>query len=169
MLDRDKEGEYNADYSCRNGRSDMRLSTKGRYGFRALLQLALSYGRGPVHLKHIAAKQQISLKYLEQLIASLMAAGFVKSIRGAKGGYLLTRPPHEISLSEVFQALEGSLAPVECVDDVGVCQRANFCVTRDVWKEMKEALDKVLGPLTLKDLVERHKKKTAEQKLMYYI
>ena len=147
----------------------MRLSTKGRYGFRALLELALSYGQGPVHLKDIAAKQQISLKYLEQLIASLRAAGFVKSIRGAKGGYLLTRPPQEISLSEVFQALEGSLAPVACVDDAGACLRANFCVTRDVWKEMKEALDKVLGPLTLKDLVEKHREKTKPQELMYYI
>ncbi len=147
----------------------MRLSTKARYGFRALLQLALCYGQGPVHLKDIAQKQQISLKYLEQLIAGLRAAGCVKSIRGAKGGYLLTRPPQEIKLSEIFQALEGSLAPVECVDDAGACLRAKFCVTRDVWKEMKQALDGVLGPLTLKDLVERHKKKTTTQDLMYYI
>lgn len=148
---------------------NMRLSTKSRYGARALLQLALFYGRGPVHLKEIAKKQQISLKYLEQLIASLKAAGLVKSVRGAKGGYLLSRPPEEIPLIEVFQVLEGSLAPVECVEDAKTCERAGSCATRDVWKDMKEALDKVLDPLTLKDLVQKHRKKTTPPELMYYI
>jgi Rrf2 family protein len=169
ILDRDLCGQYNTPYFCRNGMVNMRLSTKSRYGARALLQLALAYGQGPVHLKEIAQKQQISIKYLEQLIASLKAAGIVKSVRGAKGGDLLSRPPEEIGLSEIFLVLEGSLAPVECVDDAEVCERADFCATREVWKQIKECLDKVLGPLTLKDLVERHREKTKPQELMYYI
>ena len=116
----------------------MKLSTRGRYGTRALLELALHHGKGPVPLKDIAQSQQISLPYLEHLITPLIAGGIVWSIRGARGGVSLARPPEEIRLSEVMQLLEGSIALVECVNDPKYCSRSDFCVTRDIWGELKK-------------------------------
>lgn len=147
----------------------MRLSTKGRYGVRVLLDLALR-GGGTVPLKDIARSQQISLLYLEHLIAPLVAAGIVKSTRGPRGGIRLARPPHEIRLSQVVELLEGPMTPVECVDDPRSCPRANFCVTRDVWAELKKAIKGVLESKTLQDLVDMQKtKKPASTEEMYYI
>ena len=137
----------------------MKLSTKGRYGLRALLDLALHRGEGLVLLKDIARRQEVSLPYLEHLIAPLIAAGLVKSTRGARGGVLLLKPPSEIKLGEVVQLLEGSIAPVDCVNDPELCHRSSFCVTRDIWVEMKEAMSRVLDSTTLQDLVERQKQK----------
>ena len=147
----------------------MRLSTKGQYGTRALLELALHCGEGPVQLKDIALRQDISLHYLEHLITPLITAGLVRSIRGARGGVLLARPPQEIKLSEVIQLLEVSIAPVECVSDPKRCSRSDLCVTRDVWSELKKAIDGVLESTTLQDLVERQKKKERPEEAMYYI
>ncbi|MFW6105203.1 MAG: RrF2 family transcriptional regulator [Chloroflexota bacterium] len=147
----------------------MKLSTKGRYGLRALLDLALYQGEGLVLLKDIARRQEVSLPYLEHLIAPLIAAGVVKSTRGARGGVLLLKPPSEIKLSEVIQLLEGSITPVDCVNNPALCHRATFCVTRDIWVEMKEAMSQVLDSTTLQDLVERQKRKGRPEEMMYYI
>ena len=147
----------------------MKLSTKGRYGTRALLDLAFHQGEGPVLLKDIAQRQQISLRYLEHLIAPLIAGGIVRSSRGAKGGVWLARPPEEVRLSEVMQLLEGSIAPVECVNDPGICSRSELCVTRDIWGELKKAMNGVLESTTLQDLVEQQKRKERPEEMMYYI
>ena len=147
----------------------MKLSTKGRYGTRALLELALRQGEGPVQLKEIAKKQQISLPYLEHLVSPLIAGGIIRSIKGPRGGIYLAKTPEEIKLSEVMQLLEGSVALADCVNDPGTCDRSEFCVTRDIWSELKEAMEGVLGSTTLQDLVERHKKKEHPEPAMYYI
>ena len=147
----------------------MKLSTRGRYGTRALLELALHHGKGPVPLKDIAQSQQISLPYLEHLITPLIAGGIVWSIRGARGGVSLARPPEEIRLSEVLQLLEGSIALVECVNDPKYCSRSELCVTRDIWGELKKVMDGVLESTTLQDLVERQKKKRQSEEVMYHI
>lgn len=147
----------------------MRLSTKGRYGLRALLDLALHQGEGLVLLKDIARRQEVSLPYLEHLIAPLIAAGLVKSTRGSRGGLLLLRSPSEIRLSEIIQVLEGSIAPVECVNDPKVCHRSGLCVTRDIWIEMKMAMSQILDSTTLQDLVERQRQKGQIETAMYYI
>jgi Rrf2 family cysteine metabolism transcriptional repressor len=147
----------------------MKLSTKGRYGTRALLDVALHQEDSPVQLKVIAQRQQISLHYLEHIVAPLIAAGLLRSTRGAYGGVSLGKPPQEIVLSEVIQVLEGSITPVECVDDPNVCSRADICATRDVWTEVKEAMVGVLESVTLQDLVERQKGKQKLESAMYYI
>jgi len=137
----------------------MKLSTRGRYGLRALLDLAVHQGEGLVLLRDVARRQEVSLPYLEHLITPLVAAGLVKSTRGARGGVLLLRSPAEVKLSEVVQLLEGSIAPVDCVNDPKVCNRSASCVTRDIWIQMKEAMTQVLDSTTLQDLVERQRQK----------
>jgi Rrf2 family protein len=147
----------------------MKISTKGRYGTRALLDVALHQDDSPVQLKVIAQRQQISLHYLEHIVAPLIAAGLLRSTRGAYGGVSLGKPPQEIVLSEVIQVLEGSITPVECVDDPNVCSRADICATRDVWTDVKKAMAGVLESVTLQDLVERQKDKQKLASAMYYI
>ncbi len=147
----------------------MKLSTRGRYGTRALLELALHYREGPVPLKDIAQSQQISLQYLEHLITPLVAAGIIRSTPGARGGVWLARSPQEIKLSEVIGLLEGSIAPVECVNNPEICTRSELCVTRDIWSELKKAMNGVLESTTLQDLVERQKRKERSEEVMYYI
>ena len=146
----------------------MRLSTKGRYGARAMLDLALNSSEGPVLLREIAKRQEVSEKYLEHSISALRKAGLVRSIRGARGGYLLARLPSEIRLSQIMEVLEGSMAPAECVDDSQVCQRAQLCVTRDIWAKVKEATDNILESITLQDMVERQNKKNSNSKAIVY-
>lgn len=147
----------------------MKLSTRTRYGTRALLDLALHAGEGLVLLKDIARRQEVSLPYLEHLITPLIAAGLMKSTRGARGGVLLLKPPSEIKLSEVVQLLEGSMAPVDCVNNPKICPRSDLCVTRDIWSEMQRAMIHVLDSTTLQDLVERQKGKNGPKHRMYYI
>ena len=147
----------------------MKLSTRGRYGTRTLLELALHEGEGPILLKDIAQRQQISLSYLEHLITPLIAGGLVRSIRGAKGGVSLAKPPGEIRLSEVINLLEGSVAPSECVNNPEACNRSELCVTRDIWGELKKAMDGVLESTTLQDLVKRHRRKEQTETAMYHI
>ena len=137
----------------------MKLSTRTRYGTRALLDLARHQGDKLVQLKDIARRQNISLHYLEHIIAPLVGAGIVRSTRGARGGLQLTKRPGEIKLSEVVQLLEGTITPVDCVIDPESCTRSGFCVTREVWGEMKKAIDDTLKAITLQDLVEREKGK----------
>jgi Rrf2 family protein len=143
--------------------ASMKLSTKGRYGTRALMEMARHYGEGPLLLKNIAESQQISLQYLEHLIRPLVGAGIVKTTRGFKGGVWLGRPPSDIKLSETTRILEGDMSPVECIDNPETCTRSRTCATRDVWDEMKNAMYGVLDSTTLADLVKRQEIK--EQKL----
>jgi Rrf2 family cysteine metabolism transcriptional repressor len=147
----------------------MKLSTRGRYGVRALLDLAVHQGKGLVLLKDIAGRQEVSLAYLEHLITPLIAAGLVKSTRGARGGVLLLKPPSEIKLSEVIQLLEGSIGPVDCVNNPDICSRSAFCVTRDIWSEMRNAMSQVLDSTTLQDLIERQRRKGQAEAEMYHI
>jgi Rrf2 family protein len=147
----------------------LKLSTRTRYGTRALLELALHKGDEPVFLKDIARQQQISLPYLEHLIAPLIAGGVIRSTKGPKGGISLARKPGDIKLIEITQLLEGSMAPVECVDDPAACNRSEFCVTRDVWTQLKEVMEGVLESMTLQDLVEKQKSKGRKESSMYYI
>ncbi|MFC2045619.1 RrF2 family transcriptional regulator [Chloroflexota bacterium] len=147
----------------------MKISTRGRYGTRALLDLALQERVEPVMLKDIAHRQQISLRYLEQLINPLITAGMVKSTRGPKGGISLARHPEEIKLSDIIEIFEGSIVLVDCVNDPGDCPRSSHCVTRDIWIEIKKSISVVLDSTTLQDLVERQKKKDEPTGAMYYI
>jgi len=147
----------------------MKLSTRGRYGTRALLDLALHHGEEPVLLKDIAEREQISVRYLEHLITPLIAGGIVRTTRGAKGGVSLVKPPKEVKLSEIMQLLEGSVAPVECISSPGICSRSKLCVTRDIWGELKQAMDGILESTTLQDLVERQREKEQPEEAMYYI
>ena len=137
----------------------MKLSTKGRYATRALLDLAIHQGEAPIPLKDIAQRQQISIQYLEHLITPLIAGGIIRSTRGARGGVWLTKAPEEVRLNEVIRLVEGSLAPVECVNNPDICDRSAYCVTRDVWDEMKRAMNRVVESITLQDLVERQRQK----------
>lgn len=147
----------------------MKLTTKGRYGTRLLLDLALHHHEEPVLLRDIARREDISLAYLEHLVAPLVAGGIVYTTRGPKGGISLAKPAEQIKLSDVIQLLEGSTAPVECVNDPTVCNRSGICVTRDIWDEIKKTTDRVLESVTIQDLVERHKQKMQSSKPMYYI
>jgi len=133
----------------------MRLSTKGRYTMRAMLDLAGRYGNGPVQVKDIAKNQMISERYLEQLLLPLKSAGLVRAIRGANGGFELAKRPSEIRLLDIFTVAEGSTAPVECIDNAAKCERSITCVTRDIWLDVKRATDKVLESTTLQDLLDR--------------
>jgi Rrf2 family transcriptional regulator, cysteine metabolism repressor len=145
----------------------MKLSTRARYGIRALLDLA-GYGEsGPVSLKDIADRQEISMSYLEHLINPLVAGGIIRTVRGSKGGIVLSKPATQIKLSDVVELLEGSTAPVDCVDCPGNCRRSEDCVTRDVWVELKEAIDGVLSSITLQELVERQKTRQKPVDMFY--
>ena len=139
----------------------MKLSTRTRYGMRAILELARNYGRGPLQIRTIANQEDISGKYLEQLMAILKSTGFVQSVRGAKGGYILAKAPKQIKLNEVFNCLEGPVATVECVQDEDYCERVADCVTRQVWTEVQQAITNVLQSITLQDLVDRTRGKRA--------
>jgi len=152
----------------------MKFSTRGRYGLRALLDLAVHGGDGMTPLKDIARREELSLHYLERLMAPLIAAGLVTSMRGARGGVALSRSPAEITLSDVIEALEGSIAPTECAVDPSCCGRSGLCVSREVWSEMSRAIAGVLESMTLQDLADRQMEKGQTQKRkkatdMYYI
>ncbi|MDH4241705.1 MAG: Rrf2 family transcriptional regulator [Phycisphaerae bacterium] len=137
----------------------MKLSTRTRYGLRAIIELAENNGAAPLQTKAIAASQDISVKYLEQLMTILRSAGLVRSIRGSKGGYMLAKSPNQIKLSEVFDCLEGHVTTVECVEDRSFCERAEDCVARQVWEQVQQAIKNVLQSITLQDLVDRAKDK----------
>ncbi len=144
----------------------MKLSTRTRYGIRAIIEVAINHGKGPLQIRVIAQRQDISVKYLEQLMTILRSAGFVRSIRGSKGGYILARQPSLIKLSDVFDSLEGNLTTVECVEDKNYCDKTADCIARQVWSQVQQAVKNVLQSITLQDLVDRTK---AENKLDYQI
>lgn len=147
----------------------MKISTKIRYGTRAIIELAENYGKGPIDLKEIAKKEDISLKYLEQVIIPLRAAGLLKAIRGARGGYSLAKPPSEISLNDVMKVLDGPIDLVECLTDPARCSKSSTCVTREVWKEASEALEKIFGSITFEEMVRRKKEREGRTSPMYQI
>ena len=142
----------------------MKISTKGRYALRLMLDLALSDPGVPVPLRDVAQRQDISDKYLEQIVTQLSRAGLVRSVRGAGGGYLLTREPEEYTVGEILRVLEGNLAPVSCADsdDVCRCSRADRCVTVEVWRDIQAAVSGVVDNLTLAELVRRHREKCGQ-------
>ena len=133
----------------------MKISTKGRYALRLMLDLALDETKEPVRIKDIARRQGISDKYLEQIISSLNKAGYVKSIRGPQGGYKLTKKPNEYTVGMILRLTEGSLAPVACLEDeVNQCERQSGCSTLILWQKMDEAIKGVVDTVTLADLIE---------------
>ena len=132
----------------------MKISTKGRYALRMMLDLALHNTGTPVRIKEIAGRQGISDKYLEQIISVLNKAGFVRSVRGPQGGYLLTKPPKEYTVGMILRLTEGDLAPVDCLSqDSSQCERMDDCVTVLVYRKMNEAVNGVIDHITLEDLV----------------
>ncbi|MFZ5641934.1 MAG: RrF2 family transcriptional regulator [Bacillota bacterium] len=150
----------------------MKVSTKGHYGVQAMFDLAQHYGEGPISLKSIAERQDLSEHYLEQLIAGLRKAGLVKSVRGAQGGYVLSREPEEIKVGDIVRVLEGPIAPVECVTENGPenCMKAEYCVTRNVWEKVRLSIEEVLDSITLADMCkDAEKAKMANNYFMYYI
>jgi len=137
----------------------MKLSTKGRYGTRAMLDIAMHKDEGPCVMKDISTRQNISPKYLDHILSALRRAGLIKNIRGKGGGYILAKPAAAINLKEVIEAVEGSLAPVECVDDAALCDRSATCPTIEVWRKLRDAIEGVLAATTLESLVELQKNK----------
>lgn len=133
----------------------MKLSTRGRYGIKAVVDLALEYGNGPVSANTLAQRQGISLPYLEQLIAALKKAQLIESARGVQGGYTLSRDPGQISVGEVLRALEGSTSVAECVGaDAPGCENAACCSARPLWIKLQNKIDTVLDETTVKDMAE---------------
>ncbi|SMC25626.1 transcriptional regulator, BadM/Rrf2 family [Desulfacinum hydrothermale DSM 13146] len=132
----------------------VKLSTKSRYGTRLVLDLARHYGEGPIQLSDIAARQQVSLKYLEQIVIPLKRAGLVESIRGSRGGHLLKVAPHEITVAQIVSLFEGDLWLTECVRNPESCYRSPSCVTRKVWKKASEAALGTLEDYTFQDLLQ---------------
>ncbi len=145
----------------------MKISTKSRYGLRAMLDLAIHYNDGPIFMREISKRQGITFKYLGQIFGILKSAGLIGSIRGKEGGYNLSRSPQKIKVSDIVFALEGQLNLVECIKDPAECERIGNCVTKDVWKDLQQAMFSVLDSITLQDLV---KKKLEKEKVsMFHI
>jgi len=141
----------------------MKISTKARYGLRAVAELVEHYGHGTLSLKDIAEQQQLPRNYLENLFNSIKLAGLVRSKRGPKGGWELTRPPDQITLSQVLEALEGDLGVVDCVDHPDTCERVEGCPTREIFVEISAAIRAVLDRYSLEDL---HQRKVELEALM---
>lgn len=138
----------------------MKISTKGRYAVRLMLDLAQNNSGECIKVKDIAARQGISEKYLEQIIAILNRAGYVKSVRGAQGGYRLAKDPRDYTVGMILRLTEGSLAPVACLEEsYGECERCDTCETLSVWKELYESINKVVDGVTIADLLERQQKR----------
>jgi Rrf2 family protein len=131
----------------------MRLSTRSRYGTRMMVDLAQHYDQGPVQMREIAKRQDISIKYLEQLIIPLKKAGLIASVRGAKGGHLLSKPPETITAGDIVRVLERDHGLAPCLEDPGVCKRAAICPTRNLWIMATRALYDHLNGVTLAELV----------------
>lgn len=137
----------------------MRLSTKGHYGLKAMFDLALHYGQGPIPLKLIAKRQELSDNYLEQLIAVLRRAGLVESVRGAQGGYTLARRPEEITVGDIIRVMEGPIAPLECVKEGEPidCERLDYCTSRNVWVKVRDSITGVIDSISLADMCQQAK------------
>lgn len=144
----------------------MRVSTKGDYGVRALIELAHRYGEGPVQSADIAGRQGIPEPYLDQLLTAMRRAGFIRSVRGPQGGHALVRHPSEIRLAEVIEALEGSLSPIACLDQPE-CAKPGSCAQRDVWAEVRRATQEILNGVTIGELALKERRLAVAPR--YYI
>lgn len=131
----------------------MKLSTKGRYGLKAMFELSLNHSKGPVSIKTIATNQNIPEQYLEQIFSKLRKAKLIKSVRGAQGGYLLTKKASEITVYDVINAVEGPVSISECLESDEICENSNSCVTRGVWEKIKNSIENVMKSITLCDMV----------------
>ncbi len=149
----------------------MKLSTRARYGMRAMVDLALRYDKSPVLLKDIATRQGVSMKYLDHIVSTLRARNLIRSPRARHSGYTLSRPPSEITAHEILRAVEGSLALVECVDDPKVCDRSESCATIYLWRKLKDSMTSTLDKITLQDLAEEQREILVHQRTgrMYHI
>jgi Rrf2 family protein len=147
----------------------MKISTKGRYGLRVLLDIAGHQAKGPVILRDISARQDISEKYLWQVINPLKAAGLVNSTRGAKGGYVLAKSPEDVTLLEIVSILEGPVSVVDCVGTPEKCVRSGACVTRAAWGKIESGIKESMAKITLKELVDKQKDAESGSSLSYVI
>lgn len=139
----------------------MKISTKGRYALRLMLDLALNNNGEPVQIKDISVRQNISNKYLEQIVSALNKAGMVRSIRGPQGGYMLAKKPADYTVGDILRVMEGSMAPVSCLEfEENTCPRENTCATLMVWKRLDEAIKGVIDSITLENLVEEQMSKS---------
>jgi len=136
----------------------MKLSTRSRYGVRLLLDLAMEYGNGPVQLNLVSKNQEISEKYLGQLVIQLKDSGLIISSRGKTGGYMLAKKPKEITLKEIVEKLEGDICLVDCGKEETECSRSSFCVTRDIWKKLSDDMASSLNKITLQSLIDKMKR-----------
>ena len=143
----------------------MKLSTRTRYAMRAVLELAENYGNGPLQTRVIAKNQDISVKYLEQIMAALKSVGLIRSQRGAKGGYILANPPEKVKLSDVFDVFEGPVVTVECVNNEKYCGKSGNCIARQVWAEVQRAVRNVLQGTTLQDVIEKSKENKTDYQI----
>lgn len=142
----------------------MILSTKGRYGLKAVFELSLNYGLGPIPLKKISEKYDISENYLEQLFSKLKKNGYIETVRGAYGGYLLAKDPKDITVGMILRTLEGDMIASECVNNE-VCSREAVCATRVIWEKIEKGLNDVIDNITLADMFEETKENILEDKL----
>ena len=139
----------------------MKISTRGRYALRLMLDLAVNHTGENISIKDIASRQEISVKYLEQIITQLNKAGYVHSTRGAQGGYVLAKAPKDYTVGMILRLMEGDFAPVSCLEaEENCCDRADFCVTVEVWAKIQNAIESVVDHITLEDLVNRYHEKT---------
>jgi len=136
----------------------MKLSTRSRYGTRMMLDMAQHYEDGPTQIGAIAKRQEISVKYLEQLIIPLKQANYVQSVRGPKGGHMLAKPPDKITVGEIVDVLEGGIHLTHCVEDPDVCEKSKDCLTRTLWKEATKAMHEKLNAVTLSEMIDSSKK-----------
>jgi len=132
----------------------MKLSTRSRYGTRLMQDLAQHYDEGPVRIGEIAKRQDISVKYLEQLIIPLKRSNLIKSIRGVKGGHMLARPPGQITVGQIVKALEGAIELVDCIENPEECERSGSCLTRSIWEDASKAMYEKLNSITLSEMLE---------------
>ncbi len=138
----------------------MKLSTKGEYASRAILELSLNHNKGPLHIKNISAAQEIPERFLEQILLMLKRAGYLRSRKGPRGGYYLAKSPSEITVAEIIRLMDGPLAPIDCVSVTAheVCPRENFCGLKWLWKKVRDSVAEILERTTFKDLVDKTRK-----------
>ena len=143
----------------------MRISTKGRYGLRAAIDVAVNGGRQAVPISEIAERQQLSESYLEQLMGKLRKADIVKSVRGAQGGYILAKQPSEISVGDILRSLEGDLRPVDClaIKDDKKCSNGEVCATKFVWEKINESINDTVDGISLQDILDQNLKKNTDE------
>ena len=137
----------------------MKLSTKGKYGLKAIFELSLNANEGPMPLNMIASRQKIPEQYLEQIFSTLKKSKLITSVRGAQGGYLLNKQPEEITVGDILTILEGPVALSQCIIDEGACENANDCSTRLVWEKLKKGIEDVLNSITLQDMIDDYNNK----------